>query len=177
MPALAIAINLTLFIALIGLAVLFWRVNQKLQVLMRSSERLPALSNTLTEALTKAQTALQGLNRTSAEQVPAISEKIRLANATINDLTYLLDRAEKVLAHMDRMNAKVPAQDLYQQTSPLASRQENIVEMTPPARAVNYPQAAANPYTQAERFAKVRSQREDTIEAEKELRRALQEIL
>jgi len=176
MPALAVAINLTLFVALIGLAILFWRVNQKLQVLMRSSERLPVLSQTLTEALNKAQSALQGLNRTTAEQVPAISEKVRLANATVNDLTYLLDRAEKVLAHLEAQNNKVPAQTLYQQTSPLASRTENVVEMQAP-RAVNQSQLNASAYAQTDRYTKVRSQREDSIEAEKELRRALQEIL
>jgi hypothetical protein len=176
MPTLAVAINITLFVALLGLALLFWRVNQKLQVLMRSSERLPALSQTLTEALNKAQSALQGLNRTTAEQVPAISEKVRLANATINDLTYLLDRAEKVLAHLEAQNNRVPAQALYQQTSPLASRSENIVEMQTP-RAVNQTPLNAQAYAQIDRYAKVRSQREDSIEAEKELRRALQEIL
>lgn len=178
MPTLAIAINIALFVALLGLAVLFWRVNQRLQVMMRSSERLPALSNTLTEALNKAQTALQGLNRTTAEQVPAISEKVRLANATINDLTYLLDRAEKVLAHLEAQNDKVPAGVLYQQTSPLASRTENVIEMqATQQRAVNQNQTSAALYAHTERMAKVRSQREDAIEAEKELRRALQEIL
>lgn len=179
MPTLAIAINVTLFVALLGLAVLFWRVNQKLQVMMRSSERLPALSNTLTEALNKAQSALQGLNRTTAEQVPAISEKVRLANATVNDLTYLLDRAEKVLSHLENQNQKVPAANLYQQqVSPLASRTENVVEI--PAqqqRAVGQTQANTSLYANTERFTKVRSQREDAIDAEKELRRALQEIL
>lgn len=175
LPTLAIAMNITLFVALVGLAALFWRVNQKLQVMMRSSERLPALSNTLTEALQKAQAGLQGLNRTTAEQVPAISEKVRLANATINDLTYLLDRAEKVLSHLEHHNSKVSAQNLYQQTSPLASRTENVVDIPQP-RAVNQSQAGATLYAQTERF-KVRSQRDDAIEAEKELRRALQEIL
>lgn len=179
MPTLAIAINVTLFVALLGLAVLFWRVNQKLHVMMRSSERLPALSNSLTDALNKAQAALQGLNRTTADQVPAISEKVRLANATINDLTYLLDRAEKVLSHLENHNQQVPAAQLYQQqTSPLASRTENVIEMqNQPRAAVGQNSANAALYTHAERFAKVRSQRDDAIEAEKELRRALQEIL
>jgi hypothetical protein len=90
---------LTILLTGIGglMAVLYMRV----RALTQAEQTLPTLSDQFLEAIQRGRDALRDMGDMAQARGTELDDKVFVAERALQDLTYMLDRAEKVLQKMD----------------------------------------------------------------------------
>ena len=121
-------IDLVLMLTMAGLLGVVLVLHFKLKEFGRDAMRVPALADDLTTAITTSRTAMQELAKSARTDGALLEEYTSKASRNIQELTFLIDRAEKVLERFDNhisngamrlSEAQVtPAQAAHTQTTP-----------------------------------------------------------
>lgn len=94
-------IDLVLMLTMAGLLGVVLVLHFKLKEFGRDALRVPALADDLTKAITTSRTAMQELAKSARTDGALLEEYTSKAARNIHELTYLIDRAEKVLERFD----------------------------------------------------------------------------
>lgn len=94
-------IDLVLMLTMVGLLGVVLVLHFKLKEFGRDALRVPALADDLTKAITTSRTAMQDLAKSARTDGTLLEEYTGKASRSIQELTYLIDRAEKVLERFD----------------------------------------------------------------------------
>ena len=94
-------IDLVLMLTMAGLLGVVLVLHFKLKEFGRDAMRVPALADDLTTAITTSRTAMQELAKSARTDGALLEEYTSKAARNIQELTFLIDRAEKVLERFD----------------------------------------------------------------------------
>jgi len=94
-------IDVILMLMMLGLFGLILTLHFKLKAFGRDALRVPALADDLTQAITTSRTAMQELAKTARTDGAKLENLVSTAARSTQELTYLIDRAEKVLERFD----------------------------------------------------------------------------
>ncbi|MBI1363353.1 MAG: hypothetical protein GC134_05160 [Proteobacteria bacterium] len=97
---------LTLLLLAVGglMVVLYIRV----RALTQAENTLPVLSDQFVQSVDRARTALRDMGAMAQNKGTELDDKIFIAERALQDLTYVLDRAEKILARLDGHTGTAP---------------------------------------------------------------------
>ena len=167
-----------LFVILTVVGLLLIWLHFRLQELLESRKKMPALADDLTEVMLKARTSIAQLMTGVSEQAPELDNKLHEAQKVLQEFDYVMDRENKVLERLDGQleKARNQAPELLavpkrEQKKASAEKQEvsqNSATITPlrPAVAAAYGAGAAP-----------QEGKPAASDAEDELRRALSQRL
>jgi hypothetical protein len=96
-----LAIDIALMVVLFGLGGLLLMLHQRIRDLATQAQQMPMLSEQLNEALNRTREALRLLAEAARTEGARLEDKTLLANRTLQDFDFVLDRAEKVLRRFD----------------------------------------------------------------------------
>ncbi len=142
-------IDLVLMLTMAGLLGVVLVLHFKLKEFGRDAMRVPALADDLTTAITTSRTAMQELAKSARTDGALLEEYTSKAARNIQELTFLIDRAEKVLERFDNhisngamrlSEAQVtPAQAAHTQTTPQPELSAPTATPTSAQRPMNRP--------------------------------------
>ena len=142
-------IDLVLMLTMAGLLGVVLVLHFKLKEFGRDAMRVPALADDLTTAITTSRTAMQELAKSARTDGALLEEYTSKASRNIQELTFLIDRAEKVLERFDNhisngamrlSEAQVtPAQTTSAQTTPQPELSAPTATPTSAQRPMNRP--------------------------------------
>lgn len=142
-------IDLVLMLTMAGLLGVVLVLHFKLKEFGRDAMRVPALADDLTTAITTSRTAMQELAKSARTDGALLEEYTSKASRNIQELTFLIDRAEKVLERFDNhisngamrlSEAQVtPAQTTSAQTTPQPELSAPTATPTTAQRPLNRP--------------------------------------
>ena len=90
-----------LFLLLTGVAGLMVWLHYKFKQILKSNKEVPVLSNMLSNNMSDARNALSELSGAVRNKAPELDKKIMEANRTIQEITFVLAKAEKVMKQFD----------------------------------------------------------------------------
>lgn len=97
----ALFVDILLMLSLVVLTGLVLALHMKLRQFGREAMRVPALADDLTQAITTSRSTMQELMRVARTDGVRLEDFNGKANKTLQELVYVLDRAEKVLLQFD----------------------------------------------------------------------------
>ncbi|MBA44793.1 MAG: hypothetical protein CMF62_12455 [Magnetococcales bacterium] len=152
-------IDLVLMLTMAGLLGVVLVLHFKLKEFGRDAMRVPALADDLTTAITTSRTAMQELAKSARTDGALLEEYTSKAARNIQELTFLIDRAEKVLERFDNhisngamrlSEAQVtPAQAAHTQTTPQPELSAPTATPTSAQRPMNRPAQNTSASSQA----------------------------
>lgn len=101
MSASVLFFDVFLTLLLVGVGVLMAVLYLRVRALTQADRQLPALSDQFVAAMEKARLALRDMGSLAQTRGAELDDKIFIAERALQDLTYVLDRAEKILARLD----------------------------------------------------------------------------
>ena len=105
----ALIFDIFLTVLLLGVGGLMAVLYVRVQTLVRAETTLPTLSDQFVAAMQSAREALKSMGDIAHQKGGELDDKVFVAERTLQDLTYMIDRAEKVLARMDTHLGTAPA--------------------------------------------------------------------
>ena len=124
----AFVFNVVLLTVMLGLASLVLLLHLRLRAFGAEAVRVPALADELTRAITTSRTAMSELARTARTDGVKLEEATTAAERTLQDLIYVLDRAEKILTQFDSHLAAHPVP----KTAPMSTAQQRSEPVSEP---------------------------------------------
>ena len=92
-------VMLLIMLAIVG-ALVVW-LHFRLEGFSRDRKKLPLLADSLTNSMTQAYEGVSKLETAVREHSPELEKKVSMAKGSLHELSYVLDRAERLLARLD----------------------------------------------------------------------------
>lgn len=99
-------LDVLLFVTLLAIGGLCVLLFMRIRRFTDEAARMPVLSDDLASAMTSCRTVLENMQRTASRHGMALTEKTQKAEQSVEELKFLLARAERALTHLE---GKLPA--------------------------------------------------------------------
>ena len=134
MASFGAVIDFLLMLSIGGLAGLVIALHLKLRQFSAEASKVPALADDLTRAITASRSTMQALANAAKTDGARLEELLSQAERARQEMVYVLDRAEQVLAQFDSRLEEQPAPQPRRLNSHNGAPQPNSLEASPQQR-------------------------------------------